>query len=363
MLLGVGEDVGSELLPELVIDVLHRVDAEPVHAEVPDPRLVDVRHAGHDRRVFGEQVVQAEEVAIEGVLAGEGGVAAVVVQRRVIEPGRNLEVLFRRIKHRRVREGGPGVELREVRLAGEVPVIEGVARGGAVRLLVLGDVAGAGALLVADDVRRVVGDDVEVHLHAARVGLVDQRFQFGVGAQVRIDLGEVRDPVAVVTGGVVLGLDRLVLEARGQPDRRGPEPLDVVDLVQQAVQVSAVVEALAGGVEAGDHRIRSQAALVVAGVAVAESVRHDEVEVLAGDGSAKGMGPCSGFGARRRSRGFGGGCGLGGCWSAGLLWLARPARVRPTQPAGWRARCRQSCSGGLGGNAGAARGIAGGEGR
>jgi hypothetical protein len=37
----------------------------------------------------------------------------------------------------------------------------------------------------------VVGDDVEVDLHAAAVRSVHQRAQVGVGPQVRVDLREV----------------------------------------------------------------------------------------------------------------------------------------------------------------------------
>ena len=71
-------------------------------------------------------------------------------------------------------------------------------------------------------------------------------FSSVVGAQVGVDLGEVRDPVAVVAGRFVLRLDRLVLEAGRQPDGRGAQALDVVDLVQEPVEVAAVVEALFG---------------------------------------------------------------------------------------------------------------------
>ena len=46
----------------------------------------------------------------------------------------------------------------------------------------------------------MVGDDVEEDLHAAVVGEVDEGLQLGVGAQVRVDLREVGDPVAVVAG-------------------------------------------------------------------------------------------------------------------------------------------------------------------
>jgi hypothetical protein len=90
VLAGVGQHLGPEPLPELVVDVLHGVDAEAVDAEVADPGLVDVDHPLDDPGVLGEQVVQAEEVAVQGVLADKGGVAAVVVQGHVVEPGRHL---------------------------------------------------------------------------------------------------------------------------------------------------------------------------------------------------------------------------------------------------------------------------------
>ena len=57
---------------------------------------------------------------------------------------------------------------------GVVPVVERHAGRGQVGLDVLGDVGPAGAFLVTDDVGRVVGDDVEVDLHAAGVGGVDE---------------------------------------------------------------------------------------------------------------------------------------------------------------------------------------------
>ena len=65
---------------------------KPSMCEVPDPRLVDVDHAVDDLRVLREEVVEAEEVAVLGVLAGERRVAAVVVERHVVEPGRDLDV-------------------------------------------------------------------------------------------------------------------------------------------------------------------------------------------------------------------------------------------------------------------------------
>ncbi len=281
--LGDGLQPRAEGLPELVVDVLHGVDPEAVDVEVLDPGLVDVGHPGDHLGSLGEEVVEAEEVAVLAVLAGEGGVAAVVVHRRVVEPGRDLHILLGRVQHRRVGERGRRVERGEGGRAGEVAVVEGRAVGLLVGRGVLGDVRRACALLVADHVGGVVGDDVEEDLDAPVVGVLDESREVGVGAQVRVDLGEVGDPVAVVAGGrAVLELDRLVGEDRGQPDRVGAETLDVVELRAQALQVAAVVVALAGRVEAGDVLVPAQPALVVGRVAVGEPVAHHEVEVLVG---------------------------------------------------------------------------------
>jgi hypothetical protein len=83
------ENLRAEPLPELVVDVLHRVDPEAVDAEVGDPRLVDVDHAVDDPGVLGEQVVQAE-VAVPRVLADEG--SNPVTSRSPVSPPRSLPV-------------------------------------------------------------------------------------------------------------------------------------------------------------------------------------------------------------------------------------------------------------------------------
>ena len=181
-------DRGREPLPERVVDVLHRVHPEAVDAELADPELVDVDHPVDDARVLREQVVEPEEVAVLGVLADERRVAAVVVEAHVVEPGGDLDV---RCSAGAARTGGRGscssgppgghggcpvgASAGKVLAAGEVAVVEHRAGGGAVRVLVLGDVGRGGALLVADDVGRVVGDDVEVDLHPEPVGVADQR--------------------------------------------------------------------------------------------------------------------------------------------------------------------------------------------
>ena len=177
------------------------------------------------------------------------------------------------------------VERGEAAAAGVVAIVEHLSRRGAVGRHVLRHVRRPLVVDVVDDVRGVVGDDVEEDLHPARVRGVDQRAQVGVGPEVRVDLREVRDPVAVVAGRrPVLELDGLVLEARRQPDRRRAEALDVVDPVEQALEVAAVVEAGRGGVEAVLEPAARDLPGVVGREAVLEAVGHDEVEVLARDG-------------------------------------------------------------------------------
>ena len=124
------------------------------------------------------------------------------------------------------------------------------------------------------------------------MGLVDQGLHLGVGAQVRVDLGEVGDPVAVVAGAGVgaAALHRAVLERRRQPDRGRPETLDVVELVGDPLQVATVVEALVTRVVAGGQAIAGQAPAVVRGRAVGEPVGHHEVEPLLGQTVAQAVG-------------------------------------------------------------------------
>ncbi len=286
---GVALDRRREDLPELVVDVLHRVHPEAVDPEVADPALVDVDHPVDHARLLGEEVVEAEEVAVQRVLAGERRVPAVVVERHVVQPRRHLHLALGLRHERLVGEARRGRQRREGVRAGVVAVVEDRAGRGLVRRLVLGAVRHPRTLAVLDDVRGVVGDDVEVDLDAAAVGGVHERPQVRVGPEVRVDLREVRDPVAVVAGRVVLGLDGLVLERRREPDRGRPEALDVVELADQALEVTAVVPALAGRVEAGlaGALPGREPAVVVRGRPVREPVGHDEVEVLVRDRGAQ----------------------------------------------------------------------------
>jgi hypothetical protein len=94
----------------------------------------------------------------------------------------------------------------------------------------------------------------------------------------------------VVTGGrAVFRLDRLVLETGRQPDGGRSQSPDVIDPVQQPLEVAAVVEGSAGRVEPRHQPVTGQTAPVIAGVAILEAVRHDEIEPLVGDRRAQGM--------------------------------------------------------------------------
>ncbi len=320
---GVRLERGRPLLPEGHVDVLDGVDPEAVDAGVLHPGLVDLLHAVDDLGVLGVEVVQAVEVTLGGGLADEGRVTPVVVQRGVVEPGRRLgRLVGLGGEDRRVRER----VLRELRVGGGGAGRGGVGGGGLVdrhavlvqhRVRALGAV-GVLLLRVVDDVGGVVGDDVEEDLEAPGVRLRDQLLELVVGAEVRVDLGEVGDPVAVVArGGVRPGaLDGLVLEDRRHPDRGGAEVLDVVELLDQAFQVATVVEALVGGVEAVVQPGTRDATGVVAGVPVREAVGQDEVELLAGQfvprrgGGERGVRGC---GRRGRRDGERGGAAEGGC--------------------------------------------------
>jgi hypothetical protein len=79
---------------------------------------------------------------------------------------------------------------------------------------------------ILDDVGGVVGDDVHVEFHAARVDRVDQRLEVGVGAEVRVDPGEIGDPIAVIAGAFLArrALHRLVLEDRRSQTACRAEP-------------------------------------------------------------------------------------------------------------------------------------------
>ncbi len=116
----------------------------------------------------------------------------------------------------------------------------------------------------------VVVDDVLVDLHALGVGRVDQVLVGGAGGlQAGVDLVEV---VAVIAVVVVIGA---VEDDRGDPHGGEAEGLDVVELLDQALEVAAEHGVVVGRV-ARLHMLA--AAAVVGAVAVVEAGGEDEVD-------------------------------------------------------------------------------------
>ncbi len=133
-----------------------------------------------------------------------------------------------------------------------------------------------------DDVRSVVRDDVHVDFKPARVRVIDQLLEIPVASQMRVDPGEVGNPVAVITRAFVsaAALHRPVDEHRGQPDDGRAEPLDVIELAAHALKVAAMIETLVCGVEAGDQAVTAQPTAVVRTIGVGEPVGHQQIDDL-----------------------------------------------------------------------------------
>ena len=91
------------------------------------------------------------------------------------------------------------------------------------------------AALELDDVGGMVDDHVEVDLQPQPVRAGDEVGEVLVRAQMRVDVEEVLDPVAVI--GRAVALDRLLAERRRHPQRGEPE---VFDPRQAVLRVRAV---------------------------------------------------------------------------------------------------------------------------
>ena len=210
---------------------------------------------------------------------------------RVVEPRRHLHSALGGGHVRRVGIGGVG-QLGEVRRCAHVvpcePAIDRLAADTALALVRIRRAVAvrAGhadrAFAVLDHVGGVVDDDVHIHLHPARVGGGDEGGHVGIGAEMRVDLREVGDPVSVIARGLAgrRTLHRLVLEDRPEPDRGRAEMLDIVEPLGQALQVAAVIEALGGRIIAGLEPIAGDAAAIVARVGILEPVGEHEIDHL-----------------------------------------------------------------------------------
>ena len=283
-------DGGDEGAPELRVHMLGGVDAIAVDAEPVDPPLVDGDEAIHHARIFGRQIVQTDKVAILRAFAAPIGVAAIMIIDGIVQPGWHLRLFLALGNDRRVGEGGIG----QLSPVGGACVV--IARKAAVDrragdaapagkgIVGLGAIWGraCGALAILDDVGGMVGDDVHIDFHAARMSGVHQRPKVRVRAEMRVDLREVGHPIAMIACALLAGpaLHGLVLEDGREPDGGGAEPLNIVQLRGQPLEVAAMVEAARGGVIAGLEPSAFQAALVVARIAIGEPVGQDEIDDL-----------------------------------------------------------------------------------
>ena len=116
----------------------------------------------------------------------------------------------------------------------------------------------------------VVEDHVHDDLHAPPVGIVDEVDIFLVGAEAGVDAVIVGCRVAVIRTAF-----HIVFQDGVEPDRRDAQVLDIIHVLFDAGQVAPV----AGVGVIAIHLIGlPQGDLVVVGVAVGETVRHDQVE-------------------------------------------------------------------------------------
>ena len=107
----------------------------------------------------------------------------------------------------------------------------------------------------------VIGDDVEHDLEALLVGPTDELLKRRQGPQMRIDRVRVKGPVAVIPAPHLQG-------DRRDPYRGHAKTLDVVELVDHALQIAALPPVGPAG----------NAVQIVRRVTVAEPVCHHHVD-------------------------------------------------------------------------------------
>ncbi len=86
---------------------------------------------------------------------------------------------------------------------------------------------------------------------------IDESLELGARAEMRVGTGEIGHPIAVIARALVAcgALHGLVLEDRREPDRGDAHPLQIGQLLAQALEVAAVEEALGQRIEAGHEPV------------------------------------------------------------------------------------------------------------
>ncbi|VVT20649.1 hypothetical protein ERY430_80427 [Erythrobacter sp. EC-HK427] len=283
---------GHERLPEAGIDMARGIDAEPVNAGVNHPVAIDIDHALPHEGVFGEQIVQPHEIALTAAFAGKGRVAAIVVIDRIVEPGGDFHLALGLRHIGRVGVAGIGqageVFLARILVPGKafidrLAIHAATPRIGEVCQAAIG-IVGIVPFFIPDHVRRVVGDDIHVDLHATRMGRVHESGEFLARAEMAVGPREIGDPIAVIARALVTRrpLYRLVLENRREPDRGDAHPFEIIEAAGQARQIAALEETAMGGVETVIEAGSFETAGIVAGITVLETVGQDEVDNFIG---------------------------------------------------------------------------------
>ena len=135
----------------------------------------------------------------------------------------------------------------------------------------------------------MVGHVIEDELHVAAVELVGEAAVVGQRTQARLDGIHIGGAVAVV-----VARGRVVLKDRREPDRGDAELLQIVEVIDDALEVAAMV-----GVRVVAVGRRGAGQAIVGRVAVSEAVRHDEVEDVGGGEAGRRRRAC-GEGVRGR---------------------------------------------------------------
>ena len=282
----------NEGLPEFRVHMPRGVDAKPVDPEITDPVRVDFDHSFDDAGVLGKQIVETCEIAEPAALSGEGRVAAVVVVDRIIQPGGNLTLRFIRRDHRRVGIGRvrqPGeIACATVFVAHETRIDRRAIHAAPPRIgkvaLAAIDVIRRITLGVADHVGGVVGDDVHVDFHPARMRGVDEGLELGPRAEMAVGPCEIGYPIAVIPGTLAAfgALYRLVLEDRRKPDGGYAQPIEIIEPLRQAFQVTPMEEPLMLGVVTRLQTVPHEITPIVGGIAILEPVGKHEIDDLFG---------------------------------------------------------------------------------
>ncbi len=304
------------------IDVLDRIDAEAIEVgdldpvlEHADQRFLRVRVVGVEilepAREVARGLLRADEVLrVVGLVPPHVDATLAVVPARIVEPRlalvpveplgrarRRRAVLVGPVGEANVRAAGEaerGPALHAARVVVRIPLDDAleVARAiRAVRHLVAAALRGIVAAdlqarvreaaaadrvvglavavdVVIEELAHVVRDHIEDHEHPLLVRFVDELAQLGEIAEVSVGAQEVLRPVAVVARepGVLFG----VLHDRRDPQRGHAERVQVIELVDHALPIAAVIAA-------GDRRRDVD---VVVRIPVGEPVDHDLVDDL-----------------------------------------------------------------------------------